>query len=327
MIYSPIKKGCINIPKIGIGGNIFGHFADQNLTRNILDCADEFGLNLIDTSDSYSSGLSEEFVGRAISGNRGNWLIASKCGLKSGEIANDLGSSKSILKKLNGSLTRLNTDYLDIYQMHHFDQVTPLEETITTLEDCVQAGKIRYYGISNYSLAQTKLFYEQVNSLNSLHFLSSQAPFNIFRNEAKDHYLPWCKEHGIAFFCYGVLARGLLSDKYIQQKSFVMNEDSRALVSESIRSDLRPSVIAALNTLNEFALDMGLSLSQMALKYAVTFQGVSAAIIGVRSVSQLTNLVKGMSWEGISSDVKESLELISGPIRVESLHLGGKLRF
>lgn len=326
MIYSNLGSGALRISRISIGGNIFGRFADEALTANILNCAKEYGINLVDTSDTYSQGLSEKYIGKAIQANRSAWIVATKCGLESHQLPNGLGKSSLIFSKVNQSLKRLNTDYLDIYQMHNFDPITPIEETIEALERCVSEGKIRFYGVSNYSLPEISSFHSQAKLLNSRQFLSAQYPFNLLKSQAKNSIFPWCASNEIAIFVYGALARGLLSGKYLKNNSYEITENTRAFNSESIRSDINHVTLPLLRVLEIFAGELNMTLSQLAIKYILSKDSVATAIIGFRDTFQLKELVTIVDAPPLQADILDKLENSCLSIDPEEYHLGGILR-
>lgn len=326
MIYSNLKSGDLRISRVSIGGNIFGHFADEVLTANILDCAKENGINFIDTSDTYSCGLSEKYIGKAIRSNRSRWIVATKCGLESHQSSNGLGRRSLIYSKVNQSLKRLKTDYLDIYQMHNFDPITPIEETVEALERCVSEGKIRYYGVSNYSLIEISSFHDQAKILNSRHFLSAQYPFNLLKGEAKNSIFPWCSSNEIAIFVYGALARGLLSGKYLRGNGYAITKNTRAFNSESVRSDINPATLPILRALEIYSGELNITLSQLAIKYILSKPSVATAIVGFRNIFQLKELVAVVDSPIFQDEILNKLENMCLSIDSEELHLGGILR-
>lgn len=326
MIYSDLRPGDLRISRVSIGGNIFGYFANKELTADILSCAKEHGLNLIDTSDTYSKGVSEKYIGQAIEGGRSDWIIATKCGLESHQSPDGLGRSENIISKVNQSLGRLKTDYIDIYQMHNHDPITPAEETIDALERCVSAGKIRYYGVSNYSLSELTSFNAHAQILNSRNFLSAQYPFNLLKKTAESALFPWCERNKLEIFVYGALARGILSEKYLGNDGCTFPKGSRALASESIRSDINLETIALLRMLEKFASELNMNLSQLAIKYILSKKLVATAIVGFRDIDQLKDLVSIVDGEMIQGEDLNHLEKISHSVDVEGMHLGGVIK-
>ena len=150
MEYRRIGDSGLRVSEIGLGGNNFGGRANEEVSINIISHALELGINFIDTSSMYVMGRSEEIIGKAVRGKRSQVLIATKFGHPSTVGPHEQGGSRSfIMKAVDGSLRRLNTDYIDLYYMHHPDPETPVEETLRTLDDMIRAGKVRYIGYSN----------------------------------------------------------------------------------------------------------------------------------------------------------------------------------
>src|SRR6185437_7025374 len=152
MEYRRLGQSGLKVSVVGLGGNNFGGAADEERSISVIRRALDIGVNTIDTADGYSAGVSEQFVGKAIAGRRQEAIVATKVFGKMGPGPNDQGlSRKHIMDGCEQSLRRLNTDYIDLYQVHRFDPETPLEETLRTLDDLVRAGKVRYIGCSNFA--------------------------------------------------------------------------------------------------------------------------------------------------------------------------------
>ena len=302
------------VSKIGIGGNIFSHFLNFKDTSEIINCAAENGINLIDTSSSYSDGDSEKFIGECICKNRDYWIIASKCGNKSGVNPAGIGSKKNISKKLDESLVRLNLDYIDIYQMHHFDPATPLEETILCLNNLIEVGKIKSYGVSNFNSQQLKDFCEIASSLNLELPITNQYKFNIFSKNNFNNILSVNKKYNIMSIYYGVLARGLLGGSYANSTNIPAS--SRANVSASVKNDLSPKFFESLDSLKKIASQMSLSLSQLALAWIFNKDFNSISIVGFRKKSHVVDLIKSVDIK-IPSDIMLLLENISNEFNLD----------
>ena len=176
--------------KIILGGNLFGYSCDKKQTIKIIESSLDFGINSIDTADVYGNGISETLIGAAIKNNRSKYFVATKIGARSGEKFDNKGESKYINKAINNSLKRLKTNYIDLYQLHHYDKCTPLDETFITLESLKREGKILNYGFSNLTKEQYKniiIFKENFNLVDKI-FL--QMPYNIFKRDLENifHY-------------------------------------------------------------------------------------------------------------------------------------------
>lgn len=287
------------IEKLMLGGNIFGHFTDETETRAIIDCARDLQIRAIDTANIYSEGLSEEFIGRAIQSDRDQWFIATKVGLRSHGDKRGLGNGVQIQKQIEESLRRLKTDYLDLYQIHHFDPETPLEETLKAFEDLKKKGMIRAAGISNYSLDQLA----QLKEFPAQPFSYHQAPFNI--THPQNTLLQPSASLGLSLIAYSVLARGLFNEKYLEGE---IPNGSRAANSLNVRQDLSEEFLKKLRASSNLCIKHQCSLLEIALQWVCQFQAVRWAIVGVRSIPQLLSIQKALSIEmapGILQEFEE----------------------
>jgi len=325
MRYKKIKFIDKKVSVISLGGNIFGYLTDYAQTHKLLTHAKEYGVNTIDTADVYSNGLSESYIGDALYKNRQDWVIATKCGLQSHQAPGGLGRKNSILSKLDSSLRRLRTDYIDIYQMHHFDSETPLEETFSTLSDCVKAGKIRAIGVSNYSLDQLQRSILCINENNFEPIVSAQCHFNLFKFEAMRNFFPTCHAHSISVLPYGVLARGILGAKYSSNKLIPVG--SRAEISDSIRGDLSDEVLFAVSNLKFYSESLNLSLATLATAWVLANSHVTSAILGIRDIEQLADAVASVTLD-LDKNIYSKLLKESVNLKSEFKgHLGGTIYF
>ena len=152
MEYRKLGNSGLNISEIGLGGNVFGWYADEATSLTVIEHALDMGINYIDTANIYDDGNSEKIIGKALKGKRSQVIISTKFGIPTGEGPNDGGCSRyHMLKAVDDSLRRLQTDYIDLYQIHRPDPTTPIEETLRALDDLVRAGKVRYIGCSNFA--------------------------------------------------------------------------------------------------------------------------------------------------------------------------------
>lgn len=260
-----------------LGGNIFGYFTDYSQTKEMLDFSFEHGIRAIDTSDSYSDGVSEDFIGRSILGSRREWFIATKAGLRSGESPNGLGRRERLISKVQASLVRLRTDIIDLYQLHNYDPVTPLDETVEAFEEMIKRGYIRGAGVCNF--VRSNAFGHVQFKPHIIGYM--QEPVNITLNN------DWLKQHNTGkVLAYAVLNRGLLNEKYITG----MPLSSRASLSKSISRELTPSYLSSLESCQMICRSHGTDLVSVALHYVLNMSEVWMAIVGARSKSQLMDL-------------------------------------
>ena len=199
--------GPLEVSLVGLGCNNFGRRVDVEGTRAVVDAALEVGVNFFDTAESYGDGRSEAFLGEALQGRRDRVVLATKFG---GAPAEGRGSRDEIRKALEGSLERLQTDYVDLYQHHREDHSTPLAETFGALDELVREGKIRAYGTSNYSPAKL----EEAAGLAQEAYVSEQSEYSWLERDAEEELLPTCRRLGLGFIPYFPLASGLLTGKY-----------------------------------------------------------------------------------------------------------------
>ena len=264
--------------KLMLGGNIFGHFCDEKSSRRIVDLASERGLKAVDTANVYSDGLSEEFIGRALGSRRNDWFVATKVGLRSHANPAGIGTRKNILDSVQGSLKRLRTDYIDLYQIHHFDPETPIEETLDCFRELKEQGVIRQFGVSNYSGEQLERAMSASDGLISTH----QVPLNICVGEKQAIGKSQCK-----ILAYSTLYRGLLSEKYLGDD---LPLASRASISESVRRDMSQEYLKTLSHMARICLENDLTIGAVALHWVLNKNYVNWAIVGCRSTNQLSEI-------------------------------------
>lgn len=308
MKYRKLGNSNLKVSCLGIGGNIFGKFCNQQETKEILDVAFEVGTNFIDVADVYSKGKAEEFVGRAISNNRKKWIIATKVGVRSGESFSGKGRKEYIFSSIEGSLKRLKTDYIDLYQMHNFDPITPVEETLEALTVLIKAGKILNAGISNYAVNNLRLTLQLTENSNYQIISSAQYLYNLFKRDIEGKIMWLCKKFGLGIIVYGALARGILAGKYhLKQK---IPPGSRALGSESIKSDLAEEVISVTERLEQFAKHFNRTVNELAIAWILRKPEISTVLMGVRNTSQLFGNISALDFVLSDSELLEIDKII-----------------
>jgi aryl-alcohol dehydrogenase-like predicted oxidoreductase len=210
-----LGEGGPEVSVVGLGTNNFGGRIDYERSLAVIDAALEAGVTLIDTADIYTQGTSEEFIGRALEGRRDRVLIATKFGSEMDERPEERrGNPDYIRWAVEGSLRRLRTDVIDVYQMHRPDPETPIAETLGALNDLVHDGKVRWIGSSNFSAEQIEAAEEVARGAGFHRFVSVQNHYSLVEREAEDEVLPTCEKLGIGFLPYFPLASGLLTGKY-----------------------------------------------------------------------------------------------------------------
>ena len=308
-----------------IGGWMWGGNEKKDSIRAIQACKDQ-GITSIDTAPIYGFGFSEEVVGEAIAGNRHQYEIMTKAGMRWDDTKgvhyfttqNNEGSScevykysgkESVIAECEGSLKRLGTDYIDLYQIHWPDESTPIEETMEALQLLKDQGKIRAAGVSNYSLDQMK----QAATL--IELASNQLPYSMIRRDIEDDIVPWCVENDCGILAYSPLQRGLLTGKIGPGTTFAPGDSRPGL------PHFKPTNLVKTNrfldTIRPLALEKGVTLSQLVIRWTLQRPGISVALVGARNEAQVKQ--NAVAARFVLS--REELERINGLLGQLSLDL------
>lgn len=268
---------------------------DEETARPFLKRALEAGINFFDTADMYSSGRSEEILGRAIGdfARRENVVIATKVFFPMGDGPNDKGlSRKHILAAIDASLERLRTDYVDVYQIHRFDPDTPIEETLQALHDVVRAGKARYLGASSMYAWQFSKMLHTADRLGLTRFVSVQPHYNLVYREEEREMLPLCREEGIGVLPWSPLARGFLAGN---RKERGRGETERARTDDyAHKLYYEESDFTIVDRVVELAERRGVNPAQIALAWILHQPAVTAPIVGASRLSQLEDALAAL---------------------------------
>jgi len=305
MEYCKLGKSGMKVSKLGLGANNFGWHADEQTSIAVVNHALDMGINFIDTADMYDRGRSEEFVGKAIKGKRSDVIIATKFYNKMGEGPNDQGGSRYyIMKAVEASLRRLQTDYIDLYQMHRPDTETPIEETLRALDDLVQVGKVRYIGCSNFAAWQLceALWTSKVNYLHS--FITCQVRYNLFERHIETELVPCCREYGIGVIPWGPLAGGFLTGKYQQGEK--APADARLAKPHPLYSQIfTDDNWNKLAKLKAFAAERGHTVGELAIAWLLAKPWISSVIAGARKIEQLSANMAAIQWKLTEGEISE----------------------
>lgn len=279
---------------------------EQQAVDNLVKTAVNAGINFIDTANVYSEGLSEELTGKAIRNlglKRDDIVIATKVRGKMGNGPNDQGlTRKHILTQVEGSLRRLNTDYIDLYQIHGFDALTPLEETVDVLDSLVQSGKVRYTGCSNLTAWQLMkaLSYAQYNRRSK--FVSIQSYYTLAGRDLEREIVPVLKDQKVGLMVWSPLAGGLLSGKYT--RSGETEEGSRRTTFDFPPVN-KERVYDIVDVLQEMAKLKNSSVAQLALAWLLHRQVVTTVIIGAKKTEQLEDNLKAVDVTFTEEELKK----------------------
>jgi len=298
-----------------IGGFMWGGTDEQEALQTIREALDH-GISLIDTAPVYGLGRSEELVGRALAkyGKREEVIIATKVGLEwRGDQVFRNSTRARIMKEIDDSLRRLQTDYIDIYQVHWPDPLVPIEETAATMRELYQQGKILAIGVSNYSLEQMNLFHQAA----PLHV--GQPPYNLFERGVERDVLPYCRTRGISTLTYGSLCRGLLSGKMKMDTEF--HGDDIRRTDPKFQSPRYVQYLRAVERLDRFAQEnYGKRVLELAIRWTLDQPFVTVALWGARHPKQLAPIADVSGWKldlaslkAIDEIVRESVTDPAGP--------------
>ncbi|MFN8491089.1 MAG: aldo/keto reductase [Caldilineaceae bacterium] len=293
MDYRTLGRTGVKIAPLALGADNFANPVPEAEASHILNRALEAGINLIDTSNSYAKGESEAIIGRALAqnGRRDEVFLATKAHYPTGPGPNDRGNSRlHIIRACEASLRRLQTDYIDLYQLHRPVFDIPLDETLSALNDLVRQGKVRYIG-SSTAPAWKVMEALMVSELkNYARFISEQPPYNLLDRRIENELVPLCQAYGLGILPWAPLAMGMLAGRYADAQTFP--ENSRAQLRGGIYAErITEQAIAKGNQFVEIAREHGLDPAQLALCWVKEQPGVTAPLIGVRTVAQLEHLL------------------------------------
>ena len=312
MEYRRLGNSGLRVSELGLGANNFGWWADEQTSIAVINHALDVGINYIDTADMYDRGRSEEFVGKALKGKRADVIIATKFATPMGEGPNDKGGSRHyIMKAVEASLKRLQTDYIDVYQMHNPDTETPIEETLRALDDLVHAGKVRYIGCSNFAAWQLceALWTSTTNHLHS--FVTVQVRYNVLERSVETELVPCCRKYGIGVIPWGPLAGGFLTGKYQQRKE--APADARLAKPVGIYNHIfTDDNWNKLSKLEAFAAKHGHAVAELAIAWLRAKPWITSVIAGARTVEQLSANLPAMQWSLTHDEIAE-IDAISRP--------------
>lgn len=304
MEYRQLGTSGLRVSVIGLGGNTFGRYADEQQTAAIVRQALESGINMIDTADVYGNGVSEELLGKAIRGHRDELVIATKVGSRMGEGPNDQGSSRRhIIAGCEASLRRLGVDAIDLYQVHWFDPLTPQEETLSALDDLVRAGKVRYIGCSNYDGWRIVQSLWISDRRNLARFVSVQPEYNLLNRDVEREIIPVCQEYGLGIIPYFPLDAGVLTGKY--KPGEPVPENTRGYNNPRFEPRLQRSTLEKVQRLDAWARESGHTVAELALAWLATRPAVSTIIAGTRRPEQVAANARAADWKLTPEDLAE----------------------
>ena len=292
MEYRKLGRSGLKVSPLCLGAMMFGGPADEADSQRMISAARDAGINFIDTADVYNGGKSEEVVGRPISGERERWVVATKLNGVMGSGPNQRGSSRKwIFEAVRRSLSRLGTDYIDIYYLHREDLETPLEESVHALGDLVRAGLICYFALSNHRAWRVAEICNICDRLGIDRPVASQPHYNALNRMAEVEHLPAAAYYGLGVVPYSPLARGVLSGKYTIE--IALPSDSRAARNDArmMQTEWRPESLVIAQKLKARAEARGMTASQFAVAWLLENRLVTSVICGPRTQAQLADYI------------------------------------
>jgi 1-deoxyxylulose-5-phosphate synthase len=318
MQFAKFSRTGIQVSRLCLGTGTFGKQTDEKTSHAILDRAAEAGINFIDTADGYPmggelelAGRTEEIVGRWLKGKRNRFIIATKAAMPMGPSSWDQGSSrKHLLDAIDGSLRRLGTEYVDLYQLHFDDPATPLEESLEVLDTIVRSGKARYVGVSNFLAYRLARAVFRAETLRLTRPVSLQPRYSLLFRQIERELLPLALEENIAVIPYNPLAGGLLTGKYrLNQKPAEGRFSSEVGKFGAIYQDRywHDREFATIEKLQAIAREAAQPLIKLSIAWTLAHPAITSAIIGASRVEQLADTLDASDLE-ISTELKEKLD-------------------
>ncbi|MDE1995220.1 MAG: aldo/keto reductase [Rhizobiaceae bacterium] len=305
MEYRSLGHSGLKVPVLSFGAGTFGGSgplfsnwgtSDAQEARRLVDICLEAGVNLFDTADVYSAGASEEVLGEAIKGRRGSVLVSTKASLPMGDGANDAGSSRfRLVGAVENALRRLQTDYIDLFQLHAFDAGTPVEEVLSTLDTLVRAGKIRYVGVSNFAGWEIMKSLAVAEKYGWPRYVANQVYYSLVGRDYEWDLMPLGKDQGLGALVWSPLGWGRLTGKI--RRAMPLPEGSRLHETASFGPPVDDEhLYRVIDALEAVALETGKTVPQIALNWLLQRPTVSSVIIGARNEEQLRQNLGAVGW-------------------------------
>lgn len=304
-----IGESDLAVSVVGVGCNAFGTRIDAGQTQLVVDAAIDQGITLFDTADSYGTGSSEELLGAALGSRRKDVIVATKFGMAMGGTngpENARASKAYIRKAVESSLKRLGTDYIDLYQLHTPDRVTPIADTLGAMSELVDEGLVRYIGCSNLLAWEVVEADWTARTWGFRTFISAQNEYSLYNRTAEVELVPACRHLGVGILPYFPLAYGLLTGKY--RRGEAAPAGSR-LANESQRARLERADWDRIEALEAFASDRDLSVLQVAMGGLAAQPAVASVIAGATRPEQIASNLAAASWQPTAEDLNALAEI------------------
>jgi aryl-alcohol dehydrogenase-like predicted oxidoreductase len=290
---------------IGLGTNRFGSdVLPQGGVNGIIDAAVDLGINFIDTANIYTGGRSEETLGSALKGRWNKFVLATKFSMPTGDGPNDKGASRyHIMNAVEASLRRLQSDHIDLYYVHRWDEETPIEETLRALDDLVRMGKVRYLGASSFAswqLAHANLLSEMRGWAQ---FVAIQSHYHMLERSVEGEVLPYCRAHNVGFVPFFPLAGGFLTGKY--KKGQPPPPGSRGEANKYVQGYMTDANYDKVERLTAWAKERDRSMNELAHAWFLARPEISSVISGATRLDQVLSNAKASGWALTPDEMKE----------------------
>jgi 1-deoxyxylulose-5-phosphate synthase len=314
----------LQVSRICLGTMTFGLQIDESSSRAVLDKAADLGVTFLDTADAYplggdlsTAGRTEEIVGRWLQGRRADYVVATKCFAPMGRNRWDMGNSRRhIMDAIDASLRRLQTDFIDLYQLHFDDPGVPLDETLGALEDVVRAGKVRYIGCSNFLAYRLARALGRSEVHDWTRFVSVQPRYNLLFREFERELFPFCLDEGIAVIPYNPIAGGMLSGKHDRTKA--PDEGTRFALGNAAKTYQdrywHDNVFDTVDELVKIASDAGIPLPTLAVAWTLRHPAITAPIVGASRPEQLDATIAAVDTQ-LDQDLVDRLNEVTAAYR------------
>lgn len=317
MNYKRLGTSGLQVSEVGLGVNNFGGRCTLEQSKAVVKKALDLGITMFDTADVYppvpgAQGKSEEFLGKALGRKRKDVVVATKFGMPMGDGPYMRGGSRRhIMNAVEASLKRLNTDYIDLYQVHQPDPNTPIEETLGALDDLVRAGKVRYIGCSNLTGWQVANAEWTARANNTAHFVSAQNYYNLLKRQIEADLVPACNHFGLGILPFFPLASGMLTGKYTRGKA--PGKNTRMATMQMLADlEMTERNFDVVEQLAAYGESRGLSVLQIAMSWLVAQPHVSSVIAGATKPTQVAQNVKAAQAKLTDEDMA-AIDKITDP--------------
>jgi len=303
MEYRNLGRSGLKVSRLCLGAMMFGGPTDEATSARIVARSREAGINFLDTADAYNKGASEEVVGRAIRADRDWWVVATKLANRMGEGPNGGGLSRRwVMDACDASLRRLGTDRIDVYYLHKEDHATPMEETVRAIADLVRAGKVRYFGLSNYRSWRVAEICRIADDLGIDRPVASSPYYNAVNRMPEVEHIPACAYYGVGVVPYSPVARGVLSGKYPSTEAPEAGSRAARGDRRMLQTEWRPESIEIAKRVMAHAEARGITAAQFAVAWVLNNRLVTATIAGPRTEAHMEDYLKALDYRFTAED-------------------------